>query len=72
MNYLQTGFVIDPLVTLIDVALAMYMAWLATLETFARGIRTSMNPSGLSTVNLCPEIILYAASCIVEGIFDFL
>jgi hypothetical protein len=59
-------------ITPIDVALAMYVAWLAILETFARNIRIRVNPSGLLTVNLCPKIIFYAASCIAKGVFDFL
>jgi hypothetical protein len=72
MNYLQAGLIMDPLVTPIDVALAIDMAWSAAFETFARGMRMSVNPFELLAVKLCPKIIFYAAGCIVEGVFDFL
>jgi hypothetical protein len=72
MNYLQVGLVMDPLITPVNIALATYVAWLTTLETFMRDIGMSINPSGLSAVKLFPKIIFYVASCITEGIFNFL
>jgi hypothetical protein len=71
-NCLQAGLMMDLLVTPIDVALAMDVAWSATLETFARDMRASVNPFGLLGFKLCPKIIFYVAGCIAEGVFDFL
>jgi preprotein translocase subunit Sec61beta len=67
MNYLQAGLKIDPLAFL-NVALAIYMAYMAALEALARG---ASNPLGLLAVKLCPKIILYMVSCIAVGVFDF-
>jgi hypothetical protein len=63
---------VDLLVTPLDIALAMDVAWSAAFETFVRDMRMSVNPFGLLAVKLCPKIIFHAASCIVEGVFDFL